>query len=351
MEKSLLNVKNHWPLAGNSAVTDFLEKNLINGQIAGVYIFLGQRDLGKTATAIFFAKSLLCQKRRENEFSFPCGDCPSCRQFKIEDRGDEEGFETVHGDFHFLKRAKDKKNISIDEAREFIRLLSLSSFLNSYKIGIIKGADSLSSEAANALLKTLEEPQAKVMIILTAESLETLPKTIVSRSRVLHFHPVKISSISDFLVAEYSLERSLSKNALRLSLGRPALALKFAEDKDFYNSYLEKGNIFLSFFQNDINIRLADINEMTDKNDDEKVDKILDILSIWQGIVRDLLLFEVGNGDILQHEPSRKKIEEISRRIKPADLLKIYKNILQGEKYLRANVNPKIVLENIAINI
>ena len=168
MERGVLKDKKGWPGVGNRHVTDFLEKSLQSGRLSSSYIFLGPQDIGKTAAAIHFAASLLCQNRPEGSYAHPCLDCPSCRQMK----GSSGGLETVHGDFHFLRRADGKKNISIEDTREFIRLLSLSSFFNSYKIGIVKDADSLSLDAANALLKTLEEPQAKVVIMLTVSRLE-----------------------------------------------------------------------------------------------------------------------------------------------------------------------------------
>lgn len=344
--------KKGWPLAGNRQITDFLEKSISNGKISNTYIFLGPQDLGKTAAAVFFAESLFCQKQKPGEFSFPCGVCPSCRQMQSKGGMDEGGFETLHGDFHLIKKEKEKKNISIEQIREFIRILEMSSFLNSYKIGIIKEADDLSEQAANALLKTLEEPQSKVVVILIVSRLEKIPATIVSRSQVLRFLPVESSVIYDYLVEDLDCPRSLAKSVSRLSLGRPALAAKFFEDKDFYQGYLEKTETFLDFFRKDLNARFSLIEKLTGgKMEEEKAEKALNILSIWQGLVRDLLLLSVNNGDLIQHEPLREKMEKLTAGLNGSRLLKMAQSLKQGKEYVRANVNPKLVLENIAIGL
>lgn len=348
MEKTVLKEKSAWPLSGNRHISDFLEKSLAAGRLANTYVFLGPDDLGKTQVALHFAKSLLCQKRVEGIFSHPCGECSSCRGLK----GLVDGESGMHGDFHLLKKEVDKKNISIEAVREFIRSLSLSSFLNSYKIGLIKNADDLSIEAANALLKTLEEPQSKVIVFLTVSRLEALPQTIISRSQILRFYPVETSLIYDYLVNELECPRSQAKIVSRLSLGRPALAARFLEEPDFFDSYREKVSVFLDFFKSDINSRLGAVSALVEKEDDEaKVDKALKILSIWQGAARDTLLLSSNNGDIIQHEDQREKISAAGQSLGLSGILKIFKLLKKGEEQIRANVNPKLVLENIAINI
>jgi DNA polymerase-3 subunit delta' len=351
MENRDLDNKKGWPLAGNKPITDFLEKSLAAGKIANTYIFLGPRDLGKTAAAVFFAKSLLCQKQKAGVFSLACGACASCRQMQ-NNLGEEGGFETLHGDFHLLKKETDKKNISIEQVREFIRILEMSSFMNSYKVGIIKEADDLSEGAANALLKTLEEPRQKVVIILTASRLEKIPATIVSRSQVFNFLPVPAAVIYDHLINDLGCPRTEAKNISRLALGRPALAAKFFENKEFYQSYLEKSETFLQFFKDNLNKRIAAVEKLIGGRDEEnKVETALGMINVWQGLLRDLLLLNVNNGDLIQHESVRGKMDGLKKDLNGARLLALSESLKRGEKYLRANVSPKLVLENIAINI
>ncbi len=344
--------KNNWPLIGNQHITSFLERSIANNKVNNAYIFLGPNNLGKTTTAVWFAKSLLCENKEEGKFSPPCEDCPSCRQIRA--NKEEEGtFGILHGDFHLIKREEDKKNVSIEQIRELIKMLSLSSFLGSYKIGIIKNAESLSEGAANALLKTLEEPREKVVIILVASCLEDIPATIASRSQTLNFYPVESGIIYDFLVENLDCQRSLAKNISRLSLGRPALAIKFFEDKEFYKNYLLKVDLFLNFFNQNINERFREIEKFVGKETfgRENVKKSLTILAVWQGLVRDLLLIYSGRGDLIQHEVAGEKLKQINKNFNKSDLLALNKFISFGENYIKANVSPKLVLEDIACNL
>ncbi len=344
--EQVVGKRKNWPLSGNDYICDFLEKSISFGRLAHTYVLLGQKDIGKFQAAVCFAKILLCQGRAKEEAS-PCGKCRSCRSFQES----PDVSDIVHGDFHMIKRDEGRKNISIEDVREFIRLLSLSSFFGSYKVGIIKDADELSLDAANALLKTLEEPKEKVIVILTASRLENLPATIVSRSQVLRFGQVDTASIYDYLVSDLSCDRDSAKIASRLSLGRPALAVRFTQEKDFAESYMNKASVFLDFFSADINSRLSSVASLLDKDDDDKADRAATIISIWQGAARDILLMASNNGNVIQHEEKRVEIMSAASLGGASGVLKIFKLLQEGEERLRANVNPKLVLESIAINI
>lgn len=352
MNKSA-NIELNWPLLGNQHVVNFLSRTLESDQVSGSYIFVGPDDLGKTTVASYFAYSLLCQNRSKGGV-LPCGACPSCRQHKLGlSPAQEDSLASVHADLHVIKREKDKKNLSIEQVRELISELSLSSFLNSYKIGIIKHADSMSDEAANSLLKTLEEPRDKVVVILIATELANLPQTIVSRSQVLRFRSVSNDVIYQYLIKEYGAGRSQAKNLARLSLGRPALAVKFFEDKEFYDAYVERTQTLLSFWRSDLNGRFAAIAEMlgTKATGQEAVTLSRRILETWQGLARDLILFHSGQKDLVQHEIALAELEAVSRSLPLASVFKLFESIRKAEDYLRANVSPKSVLESVAMAV
>lgn len=338
---------------GNDHVVSFLSRTLATDQVSGSYIFVGPDDLGKTTVASYFAYSLLCQNRGKGG-PLPCGTCPSCRQHKLGlSPGEEDSLASIHADLHVVKREKDKKNLSIDQIRELIAELSLSSFLNSYKIGIIKHADSLSEEAGNSLLKTLEEPRDKVVVILIATELANLPQTIVSRSQVLRFRSVPNDTIYQYLIKEHNASRSQAKNLARLSLGRPALAVKFFEDKEFYDSYVERTQALLGFWRSDLNGRFAAIGDLlgAKATGQEAVTLSRRILETWQGLARDLILFHAGQKDLVQHEIVMPELEAVSRSLSLPDIFKLFQSIRKAEEYLKANVSPKSVLESVAMAV
>lgn len=343
-----------WPLLGNEHIINHLSGLLERGKIGGSYIFLGPDDLGKGTLANYFAKSMLCEKE-----GAPCGECPSCRQMRNlkvgaqKEEGQEEGFEVIHGDLHFIKREDDKKNISIEQVRGLINALSKSSFLNSYKIGIIKDAETLSIEASNALLKTLEEPGRKVVVIMLASNLESIPETIASRSQVLNFYPVNTDAIHDYLVDHYHASRTDAANIAHLSLGRPALAVKLLEDKEFYDEYLLRASVFMNFFKQDINDRFSGIKKIigTRSSFGTSRKEAVSILGTWRGIVRDLLLVATYNKNLIQYKVLAEELEKVSGVVNINTLLKISHKLDKGEQEIKSNVNPELVLENIACHI
>jgi DNA polymerase-3 subunit delta' len=226
----------------------------------------------------------------------------------------------------------------------------MSSFLNSYKIGIIKHAENLSEQAANALLKTLEEPREKVVLILITSDLDQLPKTIVSRAKLLDFRPVKADIIYDFLVQEKKVSRSQAKNLSRLCLGRPALALKFFENQDFYDNYCRRAEAYLNFTGQDINERFAVIRDLLDEKsgNQENAKQALRIIEIWQGLVRDLLLINFGRDDLVQHHLFADRMARIKDHADLRQLINLKNFLQQAKENIAANVGAKLALENIA---
>ena len=337
---------NHWPLVGNERIADFLEKVLAGKQATGTYIFAGPNGLGKTTTALYFAQSLFCQKRRGKEA--PCGLCPSCRQFKNGSQVLPVESLLAHSDLHFIKCEEGKKNISITQVREFIGALGLSSFLNSYQIGIIKDAEHLSIEAGNALLKTLEEPKAKVVIILIANQPELLPQTIVSRSQILQFHLAPSNLIFDHLLEKYKLPRSLAKRIARFSAGRPALASKYAEDQVLFKARLAETEKFFSLFSEDFLARMKTAEDAL--KDNEGAVGALGVINSWEAGMRDLYLSYFNHPDLAWTEAGEKSGLAI-KDFAPAKIITLAEEFKKARKYLNANVSPKAVLEQLIINL
>jgi len=319
-----------WPAIGNDKAREFLERSLKNNKVAQTYIFAGQDDLGKSTLALAFARNL---------------------------QGGREGF---NGDLHLLQPETDKKNISIEATREFIKILNLSSFNNSYKIGIIKEADKLSEEAKSALLKTLEEPKDQVVIILLVADENNLPATILSRGQILYFYPTPAAVIYDYLIKDCGANRSLAKDLANLALGRPLAALKMLEHPEAYRDYLERAEIWLSLIKTDLNARLKALDRLfNDKTwSRQAVDSAGETLLMAEGLERDLLLLSLGQPERLQHSALKAELEKTLAFLEESSgqnsaplILQQLKLIAQAKEYLAANVNPRLVLEQVMINL
>ncbi len=335
-----IKIKN-WPLVGNDKVISFLESNIQRSLVSGAYIFSGSDNLGKTTLAMYFSKILQCQSK---DGYLPCDKCKICLDFN-NTKGE------MNSDFRLIKLEKDKKNIAVAQVREFISSLNMTSFHSKYKIGIIKHADRLSIGAANALLKTLEEPKKNVVIILVTSSLELLPATIVSRSKVINFQKVRSSVIYDYLVEDCSANRDRARDISKVSMGRPALAKKFLEDKDFFNDYNNRADIFLNLIEGEFNQSFLMIESLFGKkeslNESAKISRR--VLEIWQSIARDVVLLKNDQDNLVRHVFLMDKLKGLANYFSSEQMIDFFKRARKAELYINANVSPKFALQNVLL--
>jgi len=343
-----------WPIIGNGHVIDFLSKSIALGRIAHSYIFYGPEDVGKSRLAFFFAQILLCAGEKEK----PCGACPSCRQFDRffaahfgkDGQADAAG-EPASGDLAVIKKAADKKNITIEQVRELISRLSMSSFLNGHKIGIIKDAHLLSEDAANALLKTLEEPSGRAVVILTTSHPELLPGTIISRSQVLRLRPAPYEEIYDLLL-RLGADRSEAQNISRLALGRPALAVKFYENKDFYSAYLDKAREMLDNLNKNAAEKIMYAEGLCKKAGEASGGgQALADLEIFESLARDFILFQLGQKDLMKHWAIMNEIEKAAGGKSLDFLADLSDRIKEAKVYIKANVSPELAIGNLLVGL
>lgn len=318
-----------WPAVGHAKVIEFLDRAKRNGKIAQTYIFCGRDYLGKTAIALAFARNL------------------------------QEGRSGFDSDLYILEREAEKKGISIAQAREFIKSLHLSSFLDSYKIGIIKEAELLSEEAKSALLKTLEEPQDKVIIILLVPDEASLPATILSRSQILYFQPVPAAVIYDYLIDNYGAGRSLAKDIANLALGRPLAAVEWLNNPEAYQKQIGKAVTWLEALTDSTHSRLQALDKIyNDRSWSALALQVAgEVLDMAEGLARDLFLLNLGQPDRIQFSAIQSNLEKTLEHLEQSGngaapiILAQFKHIAQAREYLEANVNPRLVLEQLIINI
>lgn len=341
-----------WPLIGNKNIVDFLSKSIEKDRVAGSYIFIGNKNLGKASLAKFFAQTLFCESRIKDDKSgliLPCGACQSCK--RVRDNETLSDFSSMHSDCYVVKQQEDKSVVTVEQIKNLIVQLSKSSFSGSYKIGIIQDAENMHISASNAFLKAMEEPRDKVVIILIASSLTNIPATVVSRSQIVNFHPVKISTIYDFLIKEYNIKRGKAMDIAHISMGSPALAVKFLQDQDYYEAHIEMANVFVNFFSKNINDRFAGIDSLIKgkTSGQDLVKKVFAIIDIWRGVLRDLYLLNINQNSLIQNRNLFKQLESVRRDNE--FILSLLLDLNDAKMQVNSNVNPKFVLNNIASKI
>jgi len=329
--------KYHWPIVGHENIVHFLEKSISHNKLAHAYIFYGPEHIGKTAVAENFVASLLCENDKEK----PCHKCIHCQQLA----------KNIYPDVFRLEKDPEDKNIKIEQVRELQSQLSLTSFLNSYKIAIIKGAEDLSEEAADALLKTLEEPSQKTILILLSTSLYALPLTVISRCQAVKFLPVSDDKIFHHLVS-LGATRQLADNLSHLAGGKAGMAINYFQNPELWKEYETRANNFFNIIEGGIIDRFQAVGElMPGKKDMAKTDLLVENLEIWQGILRDILLAKNNNLPFSQNIFFQEKIEKVSSRFDNLKLVQLINKIKDTERFISANVDPKLAVENLVMEM
>lgn len=182
------------------------------------YLFTGPEGVGRQTLAINFAQALNCINPPERG-GF-CGECRDCRQIQT----------LTHPDLSLLVPEEGHKDILIDQVRDLQRTLSLSPYAGTYRIALLPDFQRATTQAANALLKTLEEPPDKVILLLTANAPEGLLPTIVSRCEVIRLRPASIGSTQAYLQSEKGLSVEQAHLLAHLSGGRVGAAIRLVED-------------------------------------------------------------------------------------------------------------------------
>jgi DNA polymerase III subunit delta' len=201
-------------ILGQQPVVSFLRQALRSEQMPHALLFIGNEGVGKGTTAVALAQALNCQDRQPDQDS--CGHCPSCRMFAA----------GSHPDFWRIQPENTEAaqpQIKIEQIRELRRQVGFRPLAGTWRVVLLKPAESMNEAAANALLKTLEEPPEGNLFILTAIGERDLLPTIVSRCRRLNFGAIP----QGILIQELQNRRQLNSKEAALvaaihygSLGR-----------------------------------------------------------------------------------------------------------------------------------
>ncbi|MDX9872471.1 MAG: DNA polymerase III subunit delta' [Clostridia bacterium] len=174
-------------IIGQEKAVGLLQKALATGRIAHSYIFCGPSGVGKNRTAQVFARSLNCTDPRDGA---ACGICSACQKALAGNHPD------------ILCIVPDGTAIKIGQIREVQEKASFKHYEGAYKVIILDEADKLTAEAANSLLKILEEPPVQTVFILLAEELSRLPVTVASRCQVIPFKLLEKDALERILTSQ-----------------------------------------------------------------------------------------------------------------------------------------------------
>lgn len=241
-------------IIGHRRIWNFLIGSARQNKLAHAYLFLGPAQTGKKTLAVELARWLLCSNKEPR----PCGRCLDCRDME---RG-------AHPDFFILQASREEKDgilkileIGIGEIRALQHKLKLSPYRSKYKIAVVDEISSLSRDAANSFLKTLEEPSPGTLIFLISSFAGSLLPTIVSRCQTIKFLPVPQKEIIEALKTKFKTP-TLARNAVRLAAGRPGRAMDFSRRPELLESQEENFELLERLMNSDLASRFEAAREL-----------------------------------------------------------------------------------------
>jgi DNA polymerase-3 subunit delta' len=319
-----------WQLAGHSRATTLLQQSLRNGQLSHAYLIVGPAHVGKFTLARNLAQAVNCASPDP-----PCQECTSCRRIAA----------SKHSDIHVVDLISvEKKEIGIRQIADMQNAAHLPPFEGKYKVFIFDRAEMLSHEAANSLLKTLEEPPPNILIILLTAKESALLPTIASRCQRLELRPLPMPLVIDVLVQDHGVARDKADLLARLSGGCLGWALGALRDETVLSDRDQRLADFTALSAASTRDRLAyaaDLAALFTKGRD----RTTGVLQAWLQWWRDLLLIKCDNKQWIVNVDQEAMLSTQSQRLTAESITTFMRDIRAAGEQLELNANPRLALE------
>lgn len=314
-------------IIGQDKAKNLLQRAVAQERLSHALLFKGPMGVGKKTLARAFAAALNCQNPAGHE---PCGQCPSCRKFTAGSHPD------------FLVIEPEGAAIKINQVRELKKNLSFPPFEAKIRVALVCEIHTMRREAANSLLKTLEEPPEHTMLILTADEAGIILPTILSRCQTVPFFPLPQPEVAKILAREAGITPESAATLAAMaegSLGRARLLLA----KDLLGLRSEIVDLLLHL-EPDTPAAIQALAALAETAAKLKEDlgELLELLATW---LHDLLLFGHGApGSIINHDLSP-TFPAACRRWSSRQLSERLRLLDTARKQLARNCNPTAVCE------
>ncbi len=278
------NIPMDWNIFGHDWAVSLLRSHAAGGKLRHAYLFVGPEGVGRQTLALRFAQALNCsQPPAPGEF---CGECKDCRQI----------WARQYPDLSLILPEEGHKDIRIDQVRELQHTLALAPYAAAYRVALLPDFQQVTEQAENALLKTLEEPPDRVVLLLTVNALERLLPTIVSRCEVIRLRPAPLRDAKLYLESTHGLAAAQAHLIAHLAGGRIGAALQMVAAPELIAQRMEALEIFLKLLPARRVERFKWAEKIAKSNQEPRQNALASV-SLWLAFWRDVFVRASG-GDL-----------------------------------------------------
>jgi DNA polymerase-3 subunit delta' len=324
-------------IIGHDWALELLANSIRHDRVGHAYLITGLEQVGKTTLARTFAQALNCLA--EDVAERPCGQCRACKLI-ASDR---------HPDVRLVQpevSGRGQLNLKIEAIRQLQQGLNLAAYEARTKVAIMQRFDAANANAANAFLKTLEEPPNNVVLLLTAVDADTLLNTINSRCRNLHLRPINADLIEQSLAVRWQVPAQEATLLAHLADGRLGWAVQAAQDSAVLTTRQKQLEALYDALAGNRVTRFALADKLS-----RKAEELPDVFKTWLSWWRDLLLLTQAKGQstAISNIDQQEKLAERAKMWTADQALASLQQTNQALWQLARNANTRLVLENLLL--
>jgi DNA polymerase-3 subunit delta' len=324
----------NWDILGHEWAVDLLSGQIARGSLSHAYLFTGPTGVGRRTLALRFARAINCAAPPEPGLA--CGKCRACRGIAAQEHPDlvVVAAETVGG------------TLKVEQVRELGRFLSLAPYEARRRVALLLRFEEAQRHAANALLKTLEEPNDRVVLLLTAEGPEQVPQTILSRCQLIRLRPLPVREFEERLGPAWGVSPEQARLLAHLSGGRPGIARRFLEDPEAEAARMEvvEQHVRMITENRIIRFRFAEAAAKDRAT-------LRDALEVWATYWRDVLIVSAGASTPLTHVDREGEIREVAGQVGVEAARRTLGAIERTRDRIDRNANTRLALETLMLEL
>lgn len=347
-----------WPVIGHVHAVAMLRRSIRDGRLSHAYLFTGPQGIGKRTLAVAFTMALNCQAHQgdgDQVLDVPCGLCSSCQQILHNSHPDvvEVSLETQAAALAQTSKGKvaAPRELRIDTIREMQANVGLRPYSARWKVYIIGDVDRLNEEAANCMLKTLEEPPQHTILLLLASNEAAVLPTISSRCMQVPLRTLSKETVSRSLREVWNVEDTDRTDLLAaLSGGRLGFAVGLLGD----GSALDARRTALQELAILSKATVTDRMEAAARYAKQFTDarqSLYTMLETWESWWRDVMVVGATASELVSNVDQLKALASSASHRTPAQSASAIDLIARTRQELMENVNPRLALESLALGM